>query len=356
MPRLLSSAPIRSRFRTRRRLLAAALALPLGVALAACQAPRTSTSPESSAPPTSSIAQQAARAYLAARPSHDASAAPAGQPAQPSAPAEGPTQQAAPAQALVAPLVANPARPPLASAPASRPPGLDDSWRLVFGDEFNASVLDPAKWVTNVWQGAQCGANSGNHGSQNCYSPSAVTQSDGNAHLTASQTPYNFNGRIFPYTSGIINSDQQYFFTYGYVDVRARLPKGKGFWPAIWLYNPAYTLDEIDIMEFIGEDQTTIFQTLHTKHGGENQFKTRHADWSADYHNFAARWEPGALTFYIDGVQTGRLTNLVPSEKMYLMVNLDVGGPSSWGGAPNSATRFPSSVDIDYVHIYQQAP
>ncbi|KLL12706.1 hypothetical protein BL254_08205 [Protofrankia sp. BMG5.30] len=328
----------------------------MGVALAGCQAPRTSTSPESS-PSVSSIGQQAAKAYLAAHPSPGASAAAGGQPAQSAPPTAEPAQQAAPTQAQApAPPAANPLRLLLAPAPATRPPGLDDSWRLVFGDEFDAPVLDTAKWVTNVWQGAQCGANSGNHGSQNCYSPSAVTQSDGKAHLTASRAPYNFKGRTFPYTSGIINSDQRYFFTYGYVDVRAKLPKGKGFWPAIWLYNPAYTLDEIDIMEFIGEDQTTIFQTLHTRHGSENQFKTRHSDWSADYHNFAVRWEPGSLTFYIDGVQTGHLTSLVPSEKMYLMVNLDVGGSSSWGGAPNSATQFPSSVDIDYVHIYQQAP
>ncbi len=254
------------------------------------------------------------------------------------------------------PPATNPPRPLLASVPSTRPPGLDGSWRLVFGDEFDGTALDVGKWVTNVWQGAQCGANSGNHGSQNCYSPSAVTQSDGKAHLTASRNAYNFNGSIFPYTSGIINSDQKYFFAYGYVDVRAKLPKGKGFWPAIWLYNPAYTLDEIDIMEFIGGDRTTIYQTLHTKNGGENQFTSKNPDWSTEYHNYAVRWEPGSLTFYIDGVQTGHLTNLVPSGKMYLMANLDVGGPSSWGGAPDGATTFPSSVDVDYVHVYQQYP
>ncbi len=321
------------------------LSLPIGVGLAACQAPKTSASAVDSTPPTSMAQRIAAIQPATSTPAVAAtSPAPATPPAAtPKSPSK-PSSPAATASSSALSL----------TAASTKPPGLDSTWSLAFDDDFDGSSLDTGKWVTNIWQGNRCGANIGTHGAQDCYSPSAVTQSNGKAHLTATRNSFNFNGSIFPYTSGIINSDQKYSFTYGYVDVRAKLPKGKGLWPAIWLYNPAYTVDEIDLMEFIGEDQATVYQTLHDRNGGENQFKGKNTDWSADYHNYAVNWQPGSLTFYIDGVETGRLTNLVPSEKMYLMVNLDVGGPSSWGGAADNTTAFPSTVDVDYVHVYQQ--
>ena len=64
-------------------------------------------------------------------------------------------------------------------------------------------------------------------------------------------------------------------------------------------------------------------------------------------------WQTGLLIFYIDGIERGRVTTAVPSEKMYLMLDSDVGGSTAWSGPPDSSTPFPSYLDVDYVRVYQ---
>jgi beta-glucanase (GH16 family) len=235
--------------------------------------------------------------------------------------------------------------PPASGCP--RPPAIDDGWQLVFADEFDGTVLDDAKWRTDVWSGAQCSCQ---QGALSCYIPESVMVSNGACHL---QTNQQAAPQGHEYIGAIINTDTKYFFTYGYVDVRVKLPKGQGMWPAVWLYNPAYTANEIDIVEFLGGHPTTVYQTFHPLGGGQTQFTAQAADWSLDYHHFAVRWLPGEIVFYIDDVEQGRVTEEVTAERMYLMINNDVGGPSSWGGAVDDSTQFPNFVDVDCVHIYQ---
>ena len=222
--------------------------------------------------------------------------------------------------------------------------------KLIFDDEFHSTTLDTSKWITNAGRGGVC--TSVDVGGIACFDPQAVSVSNGSAHIETNRQ--SING--FSYLAGIINTDTQYYFTYGYFDIRAKMPKGNGLWSGLWLYN-TWTLpndsNEIDIVELLGKDPTTTYQTFHNYNGGQTQFTSTDTDWTQGYHDYAVNWEPGLLVFYIDGIERGRVTTAVPSEKMYLMLDSDVGGSTAWSGPPDSSTPFPSYLDIEYVRVYE---
>jgi beta-glucanase (GH16 family) len=229
------------------------------------------------------------------------------------------------------------------------PSGLDSSWHLVFDDEFNGRTLDSTRWITNAGRGGKC--TSVDMGGVACFDSSAITVNNGNVHIEANKE--RING--MDYLAGIINTDTKHYFTYGYFDIRAKMPKGDGLWGSIWLYNQAEDNNEIDIVELLGKDPTTAHQTLHSTTTGKHQYNSIGKDWTRDYHDYAVKWQPGRLTFYIDGVVRGTVTHGVPAEKLFLMSNLDVGGKNAWSGPPDASTPWPSYINIDYVRVYQQS-
>src|SRR5947209_13694270 len=229
------------------------------------------------------------------------------------------------------------------------PPGVDSSWHLVFDDEFNSRTLDSTRWITNAGRGGTC--TSVDVGGVACFDSSAISVSNGNVHIEANKE--RING--MDYLAGIINTDTKYYFTYGYFDIRAKMPKGDGLWGSIWLYNQAGDSNEIDIVELLGKDPTTAHQTMHSTTSGKHQYSSIGTDWTRGYHDYAVKWQPGRLTFYIDGIVGGTVANGVPAEKLFLMVNLDVGGRNTWSGPPDISTPWPSYINIDYVKVYQQS-
>jgi len=229
------------------------------------------------------------------------------------------------------------------------PAGLDSSWHLVFDDEFSGGTLDSTKWITNAGRGGTC--TSVDVGGAACFDASAISVSNGNVHIEANRE--HING--MDYLAGIINTDTKYYFTYGYFDIRAKMPKGDGLWGSIWLYNQAEDDNEIDIVELLGKDPTIAHQTMHSTTTGLHQYNSMSKDWTQSYHDYAVKWQPGLLTFYIDGVARGTVTKGVPAEELFLIANLDVGGRNAWSGPPDVSTPWPSYITIDYVRVYQQS-
>jgi beta-glucanase (GH16 family) len=88
--------------------------------------------------------------------------------------------------------------------------------------------------------------------------------------------------------------------------------------------------NEIDIVELLGKDSSIAHQTFHGNTVGQTQFNTGGTDWTLAYHTYAVKWQPGPLIFYIDGIERGRVATRVPSEKMYLLLDSDVGGSTAW--------------------------
>lgn len=233
---------------------------------------------------------------------------------------------------------------PLAPAAAS---WAKAGWTLTFHDEFNGSSLNRTRWIDSYAHGDRT------HGAAELeyYAPNNVTLSGGMLHLTAEKQPD--HGK--PYTSGMICSYGHFAQTYGWFEIRCRVPAGKGFWPAFWLLPAAGAWPpEIDVLEVLDDKPSTVYMTNHWAAGTHQQHGENWTgpDFSQDFHTFAVDWEPGKITWYVDGAIRATSTAGVPAEPMYVIANLAVGG--DWPGDPNATTPFPASMDIDYIRVYRK--
>ena len=176
------------------------------------------------------------------------------------------------------------------------------------------------------------------------------------------------------YTSTRLVSRGKGDWLYGKFEIRAKLPKGKGTWPAIWMlptdwkYGGWPTSGEIDIMEHVGYDQDTIHYSIHTESYyhkiGTQKTATKHYDKVSDeFHVYSIEWLPDKILFFTDGEKTFTYEPLkyksTPTYKewpfdkrFHLLLNIAVGG--DWGAAQGfDESIWPQTMEIDYVRVYQ---
>ncbi|HZO87787.1 MAG TPA: glycoside hydrolase family 16 protein [Chthonomonadaceae bacterium] len=223
-------------------------------------------------------------------------------------------------------------------------------WELVFHDEFDGDKLDTRKWIDSYPDNERTHSNN----EQQYYAPDGYEVKDGYLRFIAEKRA--MGG--MPYTSGMISSYGKFSQKYGWFEIRARFPKGKGYWPAFWLLPETKDWPpEIDVLEILGHEPNKVYMTNHWKNAnGEHEGKGDSftgPDFSADFHTFAVDWEPTEIIWYVDGVERYRTTQHVPAEPMYILANLAVGG--DWPGNPDETTPFPGYMDIDYIRVYQKA-
>ncbi len=252
--------------------------------------------------------------------------------------------------------------------PAPRP-----DMTLVFADEFDRTdFYDQAFWDTSFFYGGRTiptlyqkqffidrdyvTASGGMPG----IDPFAID--GGVLSITADRTPTELLPELErrPYTGGLLSSFNGFSFQYGYVEIRAQMPAGKGLWPAFWLLRTdSGALGEIDIAEILGQSTTTANSTIHYSNDGITQVsnevvRSTVTDLSVGFHTYGLDWTDKTITFSIDGVVTGSVTTPdALKATMYLLANLSVGG--LWAGDPNADTPFPSSVLIDWIRVWQDA-
>jgi beta-glucanase (GH16 family) len=225
------------------------------------------------------------------------------------------------------------------------------NYQLVFDDEFNGTSIDPTKWnqvgpwgvpVASHWANFSYPSFSGNF--------SNVSEANGSATITVHNTG---GGPLGTWTGGVLSTNTTKMFQYGFFEASVKLPAyGPGYWPAFWLIGND---GEIDIMEWLGEDITHVYQTLHYADGSQTGDAPTSTDWTQAYHLFQVLWTPNQLTFYVDNVKMGSWTGNIPSQPMMMMLNFDVAGPNDWGGPPTSATPTTATFNVDYVRVYQQS-
>ena len=171
------------------------------------------------------------------------------------------------------------------------------------------------------------------------------------------------------YTSARIKTQGKKEFTFGRIDIRAILPKGKGVWPALWMLGgnintvgwPAS--GEMDIMELLGHEPTRVYGTLHygslSNHGqrGDNYVLTT-GSFSDQFHVFSVEWKQDQVSFYIDNnlYQTITKTDIGDypypfNAPFFFIFNVAVGG--NWPGNPDATTYLPQWMIVDYVRVYQ---
>lgn len=237
--------------------------------------------------------------------------------------------------------------------------------QLVWQDEFDGSSLDSSKW--QVVEGDGCPANCGfGNNELQYYTAQNATVSKGLLTITGKKD--SMGGKAF--TSAKLVTKGKGDWKYGRIEVRARLPKGTGTWPAIWMMP---TLDrktswprdgEIDIMEHVGYDHGTVHGTIHTeaynhRMGTQKSATIAVPDVSEVFHTYSLEWDEQALTWLIDG---NEYLTLAKNDEGYegwpfdhpyhLILNLAVGG--DWGGKEGVDEHiWPQTFEIDYVRIYQ---
>ncbi|RXJ51440.1 glycoside hydrolase family 16 protein [Gelidibacter gilvus] len=241
----------------------------------------------------------------------------------------------------------------------SEEPKVDDEFStiykdLIWEDTFDVDgAPDPAKWTYDLGTGDNGWGNS--ESQTYTKSPDNVKIEDGILKITAKAE----NGG---YTSSRIKTDGIFAFTYGRVEVRAKLPSGGGTWPAIWMLGQNYTTvswpasGEIDIMEHVGNDQNTIHSTLHYpgNSGGNGVGKqTTVPTASTEFHNYSVEWTPEFIKFLVDDKVFHTFPNSADTPfnaDFFLILNVAMGG--NFGGAIDPGFTA-STLEIDYVKVYQ---
>ncbi|MBT2679986.1 carbohydrate binding domain-containing protein [Bacillus sp. ISL-35] len=257
-------------------------------------------------------------------------------------------------------------------------------WSLVWSDEFSGSEIDRSKWTYDIgnWIVDEDGngVTSGWGNNEKEY----YTDSDENAFIDdgklvikAKKEQVSDQFGTYDYTSAKLKTKGLFSKKYGRYEIKAKLPTGKGLWPAIWMlpeddkYGAWAASGEIDIMEAWGSRPNTVSGTIHYGEGWPNnkytgkEFELPENRGIDKWHTYALEWKPGELRWYVDGelYQTqnkwyskgkDNATNYsYPApfdQEFYLVMNLAVGG---WfDGEVDETTKFPSQMEVDYVRVY----
>ena len=237
-----------------------------------------------------------------------------------------------------------------------------DYTELVWTDEFAGSAIDPSKW------GFDEGNNSGWGNQELEYytkSPDNAFVSNGSLVIQARQQ--SMSG--FSYTSARMLTQGKQNFKFGRLDVRAKLPRGQGLWPAIWMLgsdigtNNWPKCGEIDMMELRGQEPNKILTTMHfAKNDGSHDQKgspdqvLSSGNFSDDFHVFSLVRSKDQMRFFLDGnpyytFTAGDAPNFPINNPFFLVLNVAVGG--NFLGPPNASTVFPQQMQVDYVHYLQ---
>jgi beta-glucanase (GH16 family) len=293
-------------------------------------------------------------------------------------------------------------------------PGVNRSgYHLVFSDEFNGARLNPQRWNTQLrWDGEYNGERYEYrliNGEQQFY---VNIYSNDQEHLDTvvpEYNPFEFDGNRLAiravqnplkssnsdksygplrdivsqqhFLSGVISTFDKFSQKYGYYEARIKIPKHNGTFPAFWLHHQKKNDEgtrktEIDIMENLGHFPWYIYNSFHYTGGSpkpqpQGQIGSETGvHYSEDYHVYAVEWEPGRITWFIDGVQVSELVNSnVDYEELYLIINLAMGG--SWIDSANNSGGFGRhypikhldlglenfhnpALEIDYVRVYKR--
>jgi len=241
--------------------------------------------------------------------------------------------------------------------------------KLVWSDEFNYQGLpDSLKWGYDKGKGCPQNCGWGNNELQfyTWNRKENARVQDGNLIIEAKME--NFEGAA--YTSARLVSKNKGDWKYGRFEIRAKLPAGKGMWPAIWMLPTKWVYGgwpesgEIDIMENVGYLPDSIFGTVHTgtyNHSiGTQKVKSiLTKNISTSFHVYAMEWTTDEISFFVDGVKYNVFKNDHTNsmawpfdQEFHLLLNVAVGG--NWGGKFGvDDSIFPQQMVVDYVRVYQ---
>ncbi len=227
---------------------------------------------------------------------------------------------------------------------------------LAWSDEFNSISLN-----TNIWNFETGGGGWGNNELQ------SYTDSEENVHLDSGYLHITaLNPSTGLYTSGRITTMGKKEFKNCRVEIRAKLPEGKGLWPALWMLGANFTsvgwpsCGEIDIMECLGHAPTVSYGAIHWNSNGHiyftGSYELTSGKYSTDFHVFSLKWTPSKIEWFVDGYKffnknLSEIKGFPIDKPMFFIFNVAVGG--NWPGNPDETTVFPQHMIVDYIRVYQ---
>src|SRR4029078_12028567 len=246
-------------------------------------------------------------------------------------------------------------------------------WSLIWQDEFDGpdgSALDSTKWVMET------GGSGWGNNELEYYTNRLLNAHIENGTLVIKALQETFTGTdgvTRNFTSARLKTQGKFSLTFGRIEGRLKIPFGQGIWPAFWTLGTDInqvgwpTCGEMDIMENIGREPSTVHGTIHGPgYSGANgigaayslSIGSRFAD---DFHTYAIEWEPNVIRFYVDGLLYNTITpaNLPANSSwalphpFFILLNVAVGG--FWPGNPDASTIFPQTMTVDYVRVYQRS-
>jgi beta-glucanase (GH16 family) len=254
-------------------------------------------------------------------------------------------------------------------------------WTVAFSEEFSGTELDRSKLTPCFdWNYGSC-TSSFNHGREH-YQPSQVVVSNGTAKLIAAPLSPAISldacqGGSCTYKAGLLSTARPkadvsrylFAFTYGYVEARIKFPATQGFFTAFWMLpaNSSFSYrSEIDILELLGDDPSTMFMTYHYAGRAQsyaiNEGKFSNGacpvkDYSADFVRMGVDWQPDHIAWYIDGEECGRFTNAFQIESGPMQLILHMMVDNDWQRRWNVGLIDPTLVrqlEVDYIRVYQE--
>ena len=255
-------------------------------------------------------------------------------------------------------------------------------WRQVWADEFDgAGMPDDSRWSIDQWPARKVNDEDQAYTARS----SNVRLENGRLILEAHKEHYN----DAQYTSGRVHGLGLGDILYGRVDIRAKLPAGRGLWSALWMlpsdpYKYATTCDdgvdwqgnadcdawpnsgEIDIMEHVGYDMRRVHSTVHTQRFFSSGPDLRNAsievdDVASEFHVYSLVWTPDSIRVMVDGVEFYHYMRLANDWKdwpfdhsFHLIMNLAVGGLWGRAGGGIDPDVFPAKLEVDYVRVFEQ--
>jgi len=238
---------------------------------------------------------------------------------------------------------------------------------LVFEDDFDTDgPIDESIWNYEIGDGTDNGLPAGWGNNELQYytdRPENIKVEGGMLHITALQE--SFQGAA--YTSARITTKGKVEQQFGRIEARMQLPWGQGLWPAFWMLGSNIDVvewpqcGEIDIMEYRGQDPSTLIGTVHGPgySAGESvgkEYVLSNDRFDTGFHIFGIEWGPEYINFYVDDVLYNQITpddvdgEWVFDNSFYMLLNLAVGG--GFVGPVGPDTVFPQTLLVDYVRVY----
>ena len=259
-----------------------------------------------------------------------------------------------------------PTSTPIAT-PEPVPIGAGEGWELVWSDEFEGEMIDPANWTYDI------GGWGWGNGEAQYYTDRPENARVENGLLVIEARQERFEESY--YTSARLLTQGRHAFQYGRIEARIKVPAGAGTWPAFWMLGDNFGRDtedpnesnwpnvgEIDIMEYVGREPDLVVGTVHgpgyAGAGGLTRWNRQDYPIADDFHTFAIECDTEGIRWFYDdelyydlGREAVGDREWVFDQPFFIILNLAIGG--TLGGTISLDTEFPQNLYVDYVRVYQ---